>query len=78
MKEAQVVVEHLDREEVRMQQTYEYGGDPQTSPIEALRRHRNFQDSIMTQPTHVISQGVYFLSGFLDSQDLTLTKACHL
>ncbi|KAK7113115.1 hypothetical protein V1264_012462 [Littorina saxatilis] len=57
MKEAQVVVEHLDREEVRMQQTYEYGGDPQTSPIEALRRHRNFQDSIMTQPTHVISQG---------------------
>lgn len=57
MKDAQAVVQHLDSEEVRIQQTYEHGGDPQTSPIEALRRHRHFQDSIMTGPTTTIRQG---------------------
>ena len=59
MKDAQAVVQHLDSEEVRIQKTYEYGGDPQASPIEALRRHRHFQDSIMTGPTNVIRQGMY-------------------
>ena len=57
MKDAQAVVQHLDNEEMKIQQTYEHGVDPQTSPIEALRQHRHFQDSVLTQPAHVIRQG---------------------
>lgn len=57
MKDAQNTVQHLENEEIRIQQTYEQGGDPQSSPIEVLRQHRQFQESIMTVPTEVIRQG---------------------
>lgn len=57
MKDANAIVQHLDREEIQIQQAYEHGLDPQASPIELLRKHRHFQDSIMSGPTEVIRQG---------------------
>ncbi|XP_046554784.1 SEC14 domain and spectrin repeat-containing protein 1-like [Haliotis rubra] len=56
LQECQDVVQHLDQEEVRIQQTYSHQ-DPQMSPIEALRQHRYFQESIMVSPQQVISSG---------------------
>ncbi|XP_076451161.1 coiled-coil domain-containing protein 141-like [Babylonia areolata] len=62
LKEAQSMVQHLDTEEQHIQQTYQHGLDPQTSPIEALRQHRHFQNSVMTGPTLIIRQGHEVLS----------------
>lgn len=56
LKDAQNTVEHLDIQEEEIQLSYN-NPDPQASPLEALRKHRHFQDVIMTVPTEVIHQG---------------------
>ncbi|XP_012946687.1 AT-rich interactive domain-containing protein 1A, partial [Aplysia californica] len=58
LQDSQAVVEHLDRQESEIQRSYGgpggqegHGGqltDEPASPIEALRKHRHFQDAIMT------------------------------
>ncbi|KAK6166178.1 hypothetical protein SNE40_022937 [Patella caerulea] len=65
MRDAQSIVQHLDNEEVKIQRTYNMK-DPHASPLEALREHRYFQESIMTAPTEVIRQGRDVLSNLQD------------
>ncbi|GFR81582.1 triple functional domain protein, partial [Elysia marginata] len=79
--DAQNTVDRLDEQETEIHQSYGSGisgrgHDPQASPLEALRKHRFFQESIMTVPTEVIRQGQDVLkslqetsySGYIDSQ----------
>ncbi|KAK3802342.1 hypothetical protein RRG08_034490 [Elysia crispata] len=81
LQDAQKTVDHLDEQEGEIHQSYGSGAtgrghDPQASPLEALRRHRFFQEAIMTVPTEVIRQGQSLLkslqetnySGYSDNQ----------
>ena len=72
LHDAEAEVQHLDEEEVKIDRRYSTH-DPLSSPLEELRQHRFFEDSIMTASTSVIRQGerlspISFLVfvGFLD------------
>jgi hypothetical protein len=60
IRDAQAVVQQLDEEKARLQEMYEYGGDPQHSPIEALRHHRSMTQNVLAAPTTVVQQGKIF------------------
>ena len=76
LQDAQKTVDHLDEQEGEIHQSYGSGAtgrghDPQASPLEALRRHRFFQEAIMTVPTEVIRQGRFFAQSILLCLDLS-------
>ncbi|CAG5126014.1 unnamed protein product, partial [Candidula unifasciata] len=80
LKDAQTTVEHLKIQEGEIQRSYNHP-DPQASPLEALRKHRQFHEVIMTVPTEVIHQGQDVLkslqengfSGYSDNQGMIPT-----
>ncbi|GFO38536.1 sec14 domain and spectrin repeat-containing protein 1 [Plakobranchus ocellatus] len=81
LQDAQKTIDHLEKQEGEIHQSYGSGStsrgpDSPGSPLEALRKHRYFQEAIMTVPTEVIRQGQEVLkslqengySGYHDSQ----------
>nr|KAI8744805.1 SEC14 domain and spectrin repeat-containing protein 1-B-like [Biomphalaria glabrata] len=83
MKDSREVIEYLDRQEVEIQHSYDSNvrSDPPSSPLEALRKHRQFKESIKEMPVEVIRQGQELLttlsenrlSGYSDNQGFVPT-----
>ncbi|KAL3854881.1 hypothetical protein ACJMK2_014117, partial [Sinanodonta woodiana] len=66
-REARAASTHLDSSEAQIQHKYRTkNADSPTSPLEALRQHRFFYDSIMSVPTQVIQDGYDLLSRLQD------------
>ncbi|OWF44350.1 SEC14 domain and spectrin repeat-containing protein 1 [Mizuhopecten yessoensis] len=60
IRESRAAASHLDTAEAQIQQAY--SKKDSSSPLESLRQHRYFQDSIMSVPTQVIRDGGELLS----------------
>lgn len=56
IRESRAASSHLDDSETEIHQVYSQK-DLLTSPLESLRQHRFFQESIMNVPTQVIRDG---------------------
>ncbi|KAH9498307.1 S14 domain and spectrin repeat-containing protein 1 [Bulinus truncatus] len=81
--DSKAAIEYLDSQEVEIQQSLgsTARSDPLASPLETLRKHRQFKESVKDLPVEVIRQGQELLttlsenraSGYSDSQGFVPT-----